>query len=301
VFHHPVHRHLVSISLALLGIGLCGAAHAAPLTYSTAETISLSSPATTFTIATGSVADALQVNATNVIVTLSSSTGGSFTLISPSYDLTIASSSVGGALTLSCTSGVASAIISQAAGQTTYTISPAASQCTTPSNNSNGGGGGGSVGVASQFGSPYISGVGIIATSTQTAATSTITTSSPAELQAEINSLLALLNSLIAQAAARGIPVPSGTGAGAPYVFTTNLHFGISGSAVTHLQEFLAENSAIYPEAKVTGYFASLTLQAVERFQKQYGIAKTGSAGYGSVGPLTRAKLNSLIKQGIAP
>src|ERR1035438_9671197 len=128
MFHHPAHRPFVFIILTLLGIGFCVVvAHAAPLSFSTTETVSLSSPATTFTILAGSVADALQVNATSVMLTLSSSTGGSFTLTSAAFDLTISSGSSGGTAALSCTSGTASLTLSQSAGQTTYTITPAAS------------------------------------------------------------------------------------------------------------------------------------------------------------------------------
>src|ERR1700722_3005451 len=73
-FRYPTHE-LVQINL-LVSLGCIAGVitHAAPLTYSTMETISLSTPATDFTIAAGSFADSLQVNATSVIVTLSSST-----------------------------------------------------------------------------------------------------------------------------------------------------------------------------------------------------------------------------------
>ena len=70
---------------------------------------------------------------------------------------------------------------------------------------------------------------------------------------------------------------------------------------MTYLQEFLAKNPTLYPSGQVTGYFGILTLQAVERFQVKYGIAKQGNGGYGSVGPVTRAKLNSLLTQGLTP
>src|SRR3989344_4910675 len=88
-------------------------AHAAPLTYNADVTFSLTSPAINFTVASGSLADELTLNATSVIVTLSSSTGGNFVLSSASRDLTIASSSAGGTVTQTCTSGVASTTISQ--------------------------------------------------------------------------------------------------------------------------------------------------------------------------------------------
>jgi len=118
----------------LLGIiGIAFGAHivfAAPLNFATAESISIVSPATTLTIATGSAADVLQVNATSVAVTLSSSTGGTFTLISPSYDLSVATSSGGGTVATSCsTQGVVSTTISQSTGSTVYTITPGGTTC----------------------------------------------------------------------------------------------------------------------------------------------------------------------------
>ena len=62
-------RNPTLILLAFIAAGclLGGTAHAAPLNYATAESISLSSPATVLTIATGTVADVLQVNATSVV------------------------------------------------------------------------------------------------------------------------------------------------------------------------------------------------------------------------------------------
>src|ERR1039458_10851141 len=91
-------------------------ASAAPLNFPTAESITLASPPTTLTIATGSVADALGTNATSVLVTLSNTTGGSFTLLSPSYDLSVATSSGGGAVAISCGGGIETATLSQSTG-----------------------------------------------------------------------------------------------------------------------------------------------------------------------------------------
>jgi peptidoglycan hydrolase-like protein with peptidoglycan-binding domain len=74
-----------------------------------------------------------------------------------------------------------------------------------------------------------------------------------------------------------------------------NLASGSSNSDVTALQRFLAaQGPSIYPEGAVSGYYGSLTQKAVGRFQEKYGIAKPGEAGYGTVGPKTRAKLNEL-------
>jgi peptidoglycan hydrolase-like protein with peptidoglycan-binding domain len=44
-----------------------------------------------------------------------------------------------------------------------------------------------------------------------------------------------------------------------------------------------------------TDRFGSLTKRAVERFQVKYGIAHPSEAGYGMVGPKTRAKLRELF------
>ena len=74
---------------------------------------------------------------------------------------------------------------------------------------------------------------------------------------------------------------------------TVYVGLGDRGTSVTNLQTFLAENSAIYPEGLVTGYFGSLTEQAVIRFQKQYGIDPVGR-----VGPLTLGKINTIIVGG---
>src|SRR3989338_2897780 len=104
-------------------------AHAAPLTYNTDVTVSLTSPAVDFTIKSGSVADSVAVNATSVVATLSSSTGGSFILTSASRDLSISTSSAGGTVGRSCVSSVASSTISQQTGSSNYIITPTDSAC----------------------------------------------------------------------------------------------------------------------------------------------------------------------------
>lgn len=47
-----------------------------------------------------------------------------------------------------------------------------------------------------------------------------------------------------------------------------------------------------------TNRFGALTLRAVQKFQVKYGIARAGVAGYGQVGPKTRAKMNELLAGG---
>ncbi len=114
-------------------------------------------------------------------------------------------------------------------------------------------------------------------------------------------STLAKLNLLISQ----GL-LPVG-GAGGPvgsivlpfpttFAFTSEMQFGMTSQQIAQLQAYLASNPAIYPQGLVTGYFASLTKAAVMRFQALYGIAQVGR-----VGPITLAKLNLLISQGLLP
>ncbi|MDD5433188.1 MAG: peptidoglycan-binding protein [Candidatus Pacebacteria bacterium] len=74
--------------------------------------------------------------------------------------------------------------------------------------------------------------------------------------------------------------------------FQTNLYFGLQNNQVSCLQEFLKQQgSNIYPQGIVSGYFGSLTLEAVIKFQEKYAIPNTGY-----VGVLTRTKINELLK-----
>lgn len=70
-----------------------------------------------------------------------------------------------------------------------------------------------------------------------------------------------------------------------------NLFIDSRGDDVKWLQEFLI-SQAVYPEAKVTGYFGALTKNAVIRFQQKYGIFP--QLGY--IGAKTRAKIQELGK-----
>lgn len=70
---------------------------------------------------------------------------------------------------------------------------------------------------------------------------------------------------------------------------------GTVGSAVRTLQELLARETDVYPEALVTGYYGPLTRRAVQRFQMKHGVVSSaGEPGYGYVGPKTRAKFAAM-------
>jgi len=60
---------------------------------------------------------------------------------------------------------------------------------------------------------------------------------------------------------------------------------------VTMAQRFFAQDTRLYPEGEITGYFGPATERAVQRFQERHGIVARGdyqSTGYGRIGPRTR-------------
>ena len=73
------------------------------------------------------------------------------------------------------------------------------------------------------------------------------------------------------------------------------LKVGSEGSDVSRLQQFLARDRSIYPEANVSGYYGPLTEAAVRRWQTKFNIVSSGSpetTGYGVVGPRTAAAIS---------
>lgn len=78
-------------------------------------------------------------------------------------------------------------------------------------------------------------------------------------------------------------------------VFTHELALGATGDDVTQLQAYLAADSSLYPEGKITRYYGPKTVAAVKRFQERYGISPLGR-----VGPQTLTKLNEVMGQGVS-
>ena len=70
-------------------------------------------------------------------------------------------------------------------------------------------------------------------------------------------------------------------------VLNNNLSVGSSGTDVSALQAFLANDNTNYPAGMVTGYFGSITQASVSNFQTNNGISADGS-----VGPVTLPVLN---------
>lgn len=117
------------------------------------------------------------------------------------------------------------------------------------------------------------------------------------DLQAQVQVLSQILARLQAEKAAGGVGVPAPATTGSCALLPSPLGPGASGAAVSALQQFLARDSAIYPEGKVTGYYGTLTTTAVQRLQAKYGLVSSGTpstTGYGRVGPKTLELINSL-------
>lgn len=101
-----------------------------------------------------------------------------------------------------------------------------------------------------------------------------------AELQAQINALMAQLSSL-----------QGNTGTNTNYTFSQNLTVGSTGGDVVSLQQYLVGRGHLnMPTGVAYGYFGSLTKAAVAAWQMANGVAP--AAGYW--GPLSRAKANSM-------
>ena len=79
---------------------------------------------------------------------------------------------------------------------------------------------------------------------------------------------------------------------------TTQLDLGSQGSDVSELQSYLSTNPMLYPSGLVTGYFGTMTEGGVQKFQTSQGLVSQGTpatTGFGRVGPVTMARLNSLM------
>jgi hypothetical protein len=79
----------------------------------------------------------------------------------------------------------------------------------------------------------------------------------------------------------------------AMFNFASDLRVGMTGNAVTELQKRLT-NEGVY-SGPITGYFGPLTSAGVKAYQQKYGISQVGT-----VGPLTRAKLNASQVAGVS-
>ncbi len=113
------------------------------------------------------------------------------------------------------------------------------------------------------------------------------------ELRAQAAELLARIAALQQQLGG-GATVTTTPGVGACPQLGKALKRGSTGEDVRRLQQFLATDPNIYPEAQITGYYGALTEAAVKRWQVKFNIVSSGTpetTGYGVVGPRTAAAI----------
>jgi len=129
---------------------------------------------------------------------------------------------------------------------------------------------------------------------TTTISTTTTTTdnSSSGSTTVTSNPVIVTSNPVTTQVVTNSeVPVTVINVSGVANAITKQLKNGVSNAGVKLLQVLLAKDKTIYPEGYITGHFGNLTQKAVQRFQEKYNIVSKGQAGYGQVGPKTKAKL----------
>jgi len=147
----------------------------------------------------------------------------------------------------------------------------------------------------------HSSGATVTTPNATTPATTTPTLSLPyanpttaAEIAANRTALISYIVTLL-QTKQTGATV---TGIPAGFKFANALRQGSMGNDVKYLQIFLNSDisTSIGNSGKETTYFGGMTKDGVGKFQIKYGLVSGSSdAGYGLVGPKTRAKINSLL------
>ena len=116
------------------------------------------------------------------------------------------------------------------------------------------------------------------------------------DIASQIATLLAQIKALQVQIAQlSGQPTSAGACLSLSYNLYADQTDATTNGEVTKLQQFLAQDSSIYPSGLLTGYFGPMTESAVQRWQATHGVVSSGSAdttGYGYVGPKTRAAMS---------
>ncbi len=204
-------------------------------------------------------------------------------------------------------------------GGDTVTVIVNTTSCTVPTGGGSGGPSSNTTTSSSGGGGGGVVATPVVVSTTTPTSTPAVTTvattvaSAPASglTTVQVSAILSLLQSFGADQAtidnvnaALNGQATAGTPTVAGYSFTKLLSLGMTQAQVKLLQQVLNADADTTVVASGPGspgnestYFGAKTKIAVQKFQVKYGIAKAGDAGYGSVGPKTRAKLNTLLSQ----
>lgn len=235
--------------------------------------------------------ESLVVGASSFSVTMQS--GSTLTVASASRNLiTTDAPDINEAITCGTSE---SSVALTATAQVTISVSLSANACgsASGSSSSTGGSNGPVASSGGGGGSTYVAPVATTLGESITSSTKTV-----AELQDQIASLLAMVQSLQAQ-----LGVTSGVGTGAGFTFSKNLTVGSTGADVKNLQKVLNSDSDTQVSTSGAGspgnettYFGGATKKAIQKFQVKYGLASPGKVGYGVFGPKTKAKMAEVSK-----
>jgi hypothetical protein len=118
---------------------------------------------------------------------------------------------------------------------------------------------------------------------------SSVNVCSASNVCVSINVIVINTSSSSAQTTSTSVSSSANTSASS-YKFYGQLKIGSTGAAVVALQKRLI-SEGVY-SGPANGNFGPLTQAAVEKYQVERGIARTGQVGYGVVGPANRAELN---------
>ena len=268
-------KKYLSIIVGLMALGAFTAFAANDLTLQTSVQVSAG---TIYTVTGDYIMDSITVNADNFTVTLSP--GGSLTVTAPGGTPISATHSNGIMTDKVCSSAESrmQLVARSTAGAETVTIST------------------GGICGGSSGGTPNATTTVTVAptiTTTTVAPTTTTTTTSAATTPAVTTSVATTVTTpaVTISAVTTSAATTPAVAVVSAWEFRTPLKLGSTETAVTELQKRLT-SEGVY-SGPITGYFGSLTLAAVKKYQEEQGIATAGQAGYGNVGPATRAKLNS--------
>jgi len=276
-------KHLgkILLVLALLPAGVAMATNDVTLT---TDVSVISVGGNTLTINQTGTVDSLTVDTSSFTVTLAP--GASIKVTSTDRKiLNVVDSTNVASVTETCSSSANTNLISVASTASTavvVTVTPLSPTCTVPTTTtttSGGGGGGYSGSYVSSYFNNTTSNTTVAPTVTVKPATTVVST------QTKVNPTVS-----------SAVSVPVSTG------LYKELNVGKRSEDVKTLQAYLNSD----PDTRValagagslgneTTLFGPATKVAVQKFQVKYGLAKKGDAGYGNVGPKTRAKLNALF------
>ncbi len=270
----------------------------------TADTTILSVNGITLNVTgSGATIESITVNATDFTASLPPNS--SITVTAPSGNQMNVSIDQTAGLSQVCTSSSSTFTVS-ASASTNITVAPVSATCplsTTASSgsgggngppvSSGGGGGGGSVIIPSTTPTPAAPVSGLSETQVQSILSLLASFGADASVIANVNASL------------RGQASAPGSAPGAKFAtLTLALKKGSTGAQVKVLQQMLNADSSTQVAASGIGspgnettLFGAATLAAVQKFQVKWQIAKPGDAGYGNLGPKTRAKLNALYSK----